>query len=251
MKKSSQKLLFYLGKLNQEDKNRELSYSCLPYILPELSEAGIRSLVYLMDKNFWLEMFGYHRSRGLRITASGNRQLQAVFPAVFVSSLTRSVEWHCMVFISPPKSDRAFRNLRRLIINDGAQALSRGVYLKPGAFSLELMGACDEFYRQSVSIFTINQWLFGFDSQNQLRKIGLSNNTDILSGISKEIKQLLSNIDDDNKLHYQQKKQISSILDRFYELALVNGKLDSALFSQELSIRSVYLECQELLKLLQ
>lgn len=248
MKKSSKKLLFYLGQSNET--HISLGLRSLEYILPELSQAGVRSLLYWVKKNFYLEIFHYQKEQQLQITTSGMRHLKVLFPAVFAFDELEEDEWSCMVFIQPPKNDLAFRHLRYLVLADGAQAMTRGVYLRLGKFSLGLLETCEEFYQQSISVFTLKQWVFGFDSLNLLKKLGIEDHINLLSGISKETDNLLDNFIQNKNWHHQQKLQIVNLLDRFYELALASSLLGQKYFTQDISIRLLHQKCQRLLKLL-
>jgi len=247
MKKSSKKLLFYLGQVDETVVSLDASVS--QYILPELSVAGTRSLLYLLNKNFLLEIFTYQKGKQLRITASGMRQLKGLFPAFFTKEEVEE-QWSCIVFIKPPKSDKAFRRLRYLVLAEGAQTMTRGVYLKPGPFSDSLLKTCEEFYKQAVSLFTVGNWIFGFDSLNLLKKMAVDDQLNSLSGISKEVDQLLDNFLQNKIQHHQQKKQIVALLERFYELALTVNGTNQLHLSQEFQGKIILQHCQKLLKLL-
>jgi len=248
MKKSSLKVLISLGALSLH--SAYLDEESLAIIVPELSISGQRSLLYHLKRSFLVEQFRPAKGvKSLRITTGGMRVLKAEFPALFPESGKRA-GWHCMVFVKPPKNDPAFRYLRSQVLADGGISLTRGVYFKQSSFSATLMVLCDKLYAQAVTVFTVNSWIFGFDSLYLDKIQGADTQFSMLSGISNEITQLLNKINKDNTAQNQQKKLIEGLLQRYFSITLNYPYFSSNEFSQDISAGSVFLQVGEVLKLL-
>lgn len=248
MKKSSKKLLLFLGLVNAGDHS--LDYAALDYILPELSAKGIASLVYLLQKNFLVESHIVSDSKQVRITASGMRSLRMLFPGVLTTNDEQASRWHCAVFVASKQSDKAFRYLRSIILTDGAYQLTRGVYIKAAPFSERFIDTCAKLYQSSVSIFSIDQFIFGIDSHILANKMGATEHFADMSGISKEIEQLLSQINNDLSLRNGHKPQIQGLLERIYQMASVSGSFNAYSATQADLKKNIYQNCLKLIKLL-
>ena len=245
MKKSSKKLLLFLGLANLGDSF--LNYSAIDCILPDLSTDGVRSIIYLLKKKYLIENFVIDGKREVKITTMGSRLLKSLFPTFFGSDQSM---WHCAVFISAKGNDQAFRYLRTVMLNDGAYQLTRGVYIKAGQYSDEILDICAKLYQSAISIFTINQFIFGIDSHMIAKKMGVTDYLSEISGLSREIGQLLEKNDDQKIRNISNKTLIVSIFERIYQIGSVSGGYLAYKKGQEHMISELSQSCQSLIKLL-
>lgn len=245
MKKSSNKLLLFSGLADLG--GNFLNYSAMEYILPEITINGVRSVLYLLRKKYLIESFSIDDKKQIRITSTGLRLVKSLFPTFFGD--TQSL-WHCVVFLSAKQNDKAFRYLRTILLNDGAYQLTRGVYIKAGQYSDKVLEICGKLYQSAVTIFAVDQFIFGVDSHMIAKMMGVADYFSEISGISREIGQLLGNNDNQILRNHSNKNQIISIFERIYQIGSVSGGYLAYKKSQEYLINDLSQNCQSLLKLL-
>ena len=133
MKINSQKLMLCLYTPKLGDKVW-LDYVRLRYLLPKISYAGARSLVSQLRKQGLIVAEKMDNQTKLAISTHGKRSLEALFPAFS----SRFRDWQgqvsLLVFITSPAADPRFRYLRKLLRQQGAICITRGVYMYPVFF---------------------------------------------------------------------------------------------------------------------
>ena len=215
MKENTRVLLTILS--DDSDQFR-LSTIYLPWLLPELSPAGRRSLVHHAIKQSWIRQESVAGRRWLAITPFGQRRLERLFPALRPSADTWQGDWSLITFLRPPSSDRSFRYLRHALLKQSALGLSRGTYLIPGALPLEIMELLDSIYRQSVMVARVGEWSFGDVRAVLEQQLQLSALSSGYSGISTELAELLLKDRQFTILTDQQKTALFSVFNRLYSL---------------------------------
>ena len=184
------------------------------WLLPELSPAGLRSLLTHLVAQDLIFREEHQQEMCYRISQSGVTALSQAFPAFSPSWQYWQGGWSCLVFLSSPKSDPQFRYLRTVLIKEKARALSRGVFIYPGSFTSEVLDICHQLYRSHVAIFGFSQWVMGDERSLAISLFALDDIKSIYSGISKEIKSLLTQIDDKKGLTHQQKSEVRGMFER-------------------------------------
>ncbi len=214
MKQTSKKLLLWLYPFDASLKRR-VSVSVASWLLPELTTAGQNSLVRHLENEHLLftdELDGIIK---LSLSSHGRLQLQADFPTLKWVDQPWQGDWSVVVFIKAPAGDKNFRYLRSLLMKQQSFQLSRGVYLNAGEISKELINTLHNAYRENVIVYKTNNWQFGDDSIFIGQSEYLKDIISIYSGISNELKILLTKKSNRKTLSDQQKNQFASIFDRF------------------------------------
>ncbi len=222
MKTNTKKILLWLYPIKTQNKENQttrlVNIAELKIILPDIKKTSLRSLLNLLTKNNYVRIFSLTNQKQLTITSTGMKAIEAQISALksFRGPIT---QWWLISFLKPPKTDQAFRYLRRFLLNKKAIALTRGIYLFAQELDAEVKYLLDNLYQGSVIVFKTDTFLYTDILQVIGLKINLSDTLSLLSGISKEIDQLLIKIDKQKGLTSHQKKQISSLFCRLFELA--------------------------------
>ncbi len=220
MKITSKKLLLWLYPTQLDFgtryRGRRVSYAQVPVILPELSEDGRQSLVRLLEKNRLLHTDQLTGELNLTLSSYGKSQLEALFPLLKRELDPWQGDWQMILFLEPPQSDPSFRYLRSLLLKELCFALKRGVYLFPGQVTERVTDILNKTYRDSVVVIKYDTWSFGDELKIIGQKANLHSMADIYSGISTELKKLLTKRLSCKTLTNQQKKAIYSVYDRLF-----------------------------------
>ncbi|HQM16050.1 MAG TPA: hypothetical protein PLM16_02485 [Candidatus Woesebacteria bacterium] len=214
MKHSSKKLLLWLYPETAAQKRR-VSIDQLDWVLAELTPAGRLSLVRHLVRQQLVFIDQVQGFVSLSLSSHGKLQLEADFPALTVSWSEWKGKWQLIVFTKAPSTDKNFRYLRTILLQTHCFPLNRGVYLYPGDLPTKLIELLHQIYREKVVVAECTNWRFGDDlifiGQNPQVK-GLS---EVYSGISKEVEELLIKKSKINRLSDRQKMTLASIFDRF------------------------------------
>jgi hypothetical protein len=141
--------------------------------------------------------------------------VEADFVALARARQSWTGEWLQLIFLDSPTTDPNFRYLRTLLLQDHCFPLKRGVYLHAGELSKQLINTLQHSYRQSLLVIKCGSWQFGDEQIVIGQKAGLSDLLSVYSGISTELDNLLTKIDNEKSLSVRQKEQIASIFERF------------------------------------
>lgn len=246
MKNNTRKLLLFLyPKL----KDRyALPLSSLDIICPDLTNTGRLSLVRLLERRGWVLLLNQpDKQQTISLTSLGRAALEREIPLLLPKNSNELQRWTGVLFCQSSKRDPEFRNLRRLIINNGGLALSRGMYLFAGSLPVKLQSVVSSLYEQQISIFTIDEWIFGKDPALLFDKSGLARIVDLYSSVSKEADELLSSLESKKGLNNKRKQQIESLLQRLYENTLEDNALVHRFYPDVLPMRQVLEKVQKLL----
>ncbi len=230
MKLTSQKILLSLYSPTGS-QNEGLTISFFSLLLPELSNSGLRSLLYILEKRKSIAAEKIDLVTYYYLTKKGEEDLITLFPALKNRS-NQELKWQCIVFKSAPKGDEQFRYLRSILVQSNAFVLSRGAYAQPGGFSKKILDLCHSLYLDSLFLFTVEEWQLGIERSVITRNFGLADLASSYSGVSRELMSLLAEIERGTRLSSQQKLMLFTAFDRFRELLKEDVGLLPYFFSQ-------------------
>lgn len=187
----------------------------ISFVVPQLSPAGVRSLLYTLEKKQLIlsQRVGGELQYGL--TTIGKATIETEIP-ILKADQAPNTEWSLLVFQQAPASDRNFRYLRQLLLAHHWIALGRGVFIYAGEPSLPIQQTIQKLYPQAVMIAGVNKWHWG-DMRLVIGQSTAANQvSDIYSGISREIERLIGQFLGEKALDDQAKSQIISTFDRLY-----------------------------------
>ena len=219
MKKNTQKLLLAIYKNSQEGLPHHLARGVnevMTLVSPTLSTSGARSLVYLLEKKGYISTQRLLGTTQLSLTTIGKRLLEADFPALDAEWDSWNGSFDCLVFLQPPAGDPQFRYLRKLLLEERALSLTRGVYISAKNFSPKVLQELRSTYHRSVTLFTIGSWEISVENAVIMSGYSLIDVIESYSGISKEIDRLLSAKKLKKALRDSDKKQIALVYDRLH-----------------------------------
>lgn len=249
MKQTTQKLLLMLHYAPEKEPLVALTAEQLLHSAPELSPSGFRSLLYGAVQNKYISKESAGQGNYYVSTDLGRRMTEASFPALSKRFESWSGEWSCMVFLEAHKGDPQFRYLRKLLLEKGAVALSRGVYLSAGEFDRRVQSEVETLYYRSVVVFTIQEWQIGSERPIVIDSLGLDSVAAGYSGISSEIAKLLSKNRNESKLNNQSKDHYANLIDRFSALLLADPGFTTRYFPGLNSPQNLLHQLQELIQL--
>jgi len=213
MKKTSQKLLLLLYNQDSQSPLR-LAVTQVRWLLPELSLAGQRSLVYLLEKKGMIELNRLGETTWLNLTVQGKKALEAEFRALDSFWNNWTGEWTELVFLHSPKGDRQFRYLRQLALKAGALPLTRAVYLWPTGLTGRLLQVCQQLYSRSILSVELGAVAIGDLRPIIIKYYSLAERYTVYSSISRQINLLLNAISLKNELSIKEKTQFNLILEK-------------------------------------
>lgn len=219
MKNTTRKLLFALCRPEQKEPLYIPSFLCRE-LLPQLSDAGARSLFSLLKKQQYIAVDTLLSENLVRLTDGGMQALKQEMPVLGFSQSKWDGTWSALVFKDAPEQDKQFRYLREFLLKKGALSLSRGVYVYPGDWPESVITECRDRYLRAVTVFTIKEWIMGDDRSLIIEKYALLDVAQAYSGISSEIDRLISKNKAYTELNNQDKKHFLSLFDRLYHTAV-------------------------------
>lgn len=219
MKETTRKILLALypaatGLQAQPETGPMLKRQQLRDLLPELTEAGFNSLIFLLLKKAYLERQEVAGEVEYSLSSYGLDELTAQFPALSPARQQWRGEWTVLVFLTAPKSDQNFRYLRQFLLSHGCFSLARAVFVYPGAPSELIKHELNASYRQGVVMLKVQDWVFGDERIIMGQKIGLKDSAEIYSGLSSELDRLTAFSTTQKEFKDQQKSDFYSIFDR-------------------------------------
>ena len=246
MKKNTRKLLLYLYPKSKE--RFVLPVTVLETICHDTTISGRLSLLRVLEKRGWLLLLEQPDNQtAMSLTSLGRAALEREFSVLLKENNKDSELWTAILFCQSSKRDPQFRNLRRIIISSGGIAVSRGMYIYAGGIPAKIQGTITSIYDQQVSIFTIDQWIFGKDPSLLFDKSGLARIIDLYSSISKEADQLLDILLSEKRLNNKQKDQLASASERLYSTVLEDSTLVHRFYPDAVPLHSVLQKIQQLL----
>ena len=197
------------------DSFPSLTREQLRVLVPELTEAGFNSLLFLLSKRQFLIRNKVNQHFIYSLSTTGLKQLESQFPALLVAKQAWQGQWQLIVFLQAPNHDQHFRYLRHFLLNHACISLQRAVFIYPGQLPDTIWAELRASYQQAVLVLNSTQWLLGDPRIVIGQKINLQDDLTAYSGISKEL-QGLTDLSTHKKAFSRQSKVLfSSIFDRF------------------------------------
>lgn len=212
MRENTKKLLLFL--YPTQDQVWWLTFTQLHRLLPQLSVAGLRSALFLLDKREFLRIDRTGSEWRYALSSHGQSFVAGLFP-VFSVTTKQDLAWLLLVFLQAPSSDRNFRFLRSHLLNNQGIQLTRGVYLLPEISVDKVQEELRHSYKNSVLLLRVGEWLFGDDYKIIGQKAGLSDLASVYSSISRELDRLISVKLQKKTFTQQENSTFHSALDRF------------------------------------
>ena len=185
MKDNSKKILIFLYPTTRED--RWLALSSLRQVIPDLTDAGFKSLLFLLEKKQFLKIDKTTNQFRYALSSYAKSSLEAEFPALLQGDDKDKEDWKIIVFLESPKTDKNFRYLRNFLTKNKAIALTRAVFLYLGKLSELIEKELNSSYRNSVVVMELGRWLIGDEFTIMGQKAGLNDLFNLYSGISNEL----------------------------------------------------------------
>ena len=254
MKENTKKILLmlYPTNLTRDDVPQEkpmLTEEELRSLVPDLSPAGFRSLLFLLEKKDFLIKDSLTETPNYSLSSYGASALEKQFPALLLESKQWAGEWTALVFLGAPKTDKNFRYLRGFLLDQACVSLKRGVFLYPGELTETMLSELRGSYQQNVVALKVKDWLFGDERLIIGQKIELQALFDIYSGISKELGGLIRIDREEKGLSKSLKKQFNSIYDRYLAALSKDRGLLKYYHPQVKSAKNLLFDLQNCLKI--
>jgi len=220
MKENTRKILLFLYPTTDTDQNKPdeqilLEISQLRFLLPDLSLAGFKSLLFYLEKNQYLLKHLINEDHYYSLTSYGREQLEQQFPALSIARRNWHGDWTMIVFLQAIRTDQNFRYLRQFLLKNGCFAINRGIFLYPGQLSDVVLAELNGRYRQGVMAYKLGDCIVGDEQIVIGQKIALSDALKVYSGISKELDELIDIIGSTKILRDRYKMDFYSIYNRF------------------------------------
>ena len=247
MKKNSQKILLAL--YPTENVFPQLSLEKVKWLISDLTEDGQRSMIYMLEQKQLITSARLADETLLSITAHGKDTLEALFPALSTKTSEWNGKWLCIVFQTAPKTDPQFRYLRTFILSQKGIPFSRGMYLVPSVLSDSILKQCQDIYRDSVTVLSVDQWVLGSERPIVIEQYGLLDLLNAYSGISREINQLLGKFEHKKELTDWQKISLHNTYTRLIDTLAEDPGLVEFYFPGKEGGLGALIHFQQLLKL--
>ena len=248
MKKNTQKLLLALYSKTGELKNR-VALQNLQSVVEDLTDGGYRSLIHVLKKQGLITTQRFLGNTTVSITHHGSVLLESEFPALSSKWDEWDGKWDCLVFIDSPSFDKQFRYLRKILLSEGALAVSRGVYISPGGFSEVVLQECHQSYNQHLIIFSVGEWKVAAEASFIIEKYGLLDLAETYSGISRDVDRLLKSTYNKKRLIDKDKKDIYLVYDRMVSILLEDPGFCTFYFREVEKVKSILLRLNTILSL--
>jgi hypothetical protein len=228
MKINTQKLLLFLyepqGKVRFEG-----IYAHLRYLFPDLTAEGRRSLIHHLKKQYLIDVQKKGRETIFQLTPYGRSQGEILFPIltreensskISMDKGNQSFQGNVILFFSAPTQDPHFRFLRKLLEEEGAHSINRGMYLFIQPVPEHVLTLCKKKYFSSVFIFSIAKW--ELDNHFLLLKSEshIDDFSSSLSGIGKEMSLLTEKKIGFSVSNHQHNLRVFSLFERLFLLFL-------------------------------
>ena len=247
MKENSKKILLFLYPC--ADEPSWLNFQQLQFLLPQLSQTGLQSSLFLLDKKDFLRIDRTQAEWRYSLSSYGQSYLEDIFPAFLADHDKWRGDWSLVIFLEAPKTDKNFRYLRSYLTQNKAIGLTRAVYLFPGTTTEKINTELQNSYKNAVLVLKISKWLFGDDFKVIGQKAQLNDLFALYSSISKEIDRLIG-IKLNNKTFTQQENlNFHSSLDRFLSVLSTDEALLSYYFPEVEGVRNLLDKFQKCLKI--
>jgi DNA-binding transcriptional regulator PaaX len=243
MKENAKRTLVWLYDVTSS--GRFLTKTQIAWVLPDLTAAGLQSLLYQLEKKQLLLSHPQSSQIAYALTQHGSKLIEAEFPALSIDRDRWTGSWSMIVCLQAPQSDHNFRYLREYLLSRHCLSLTRGVFLYPDHhLPAQIQSTLETLYPHAVVVFSQLEWTWGDERKIIGQKMQLLTVHELLSGISKEIEALLIEKNSAIATSDQPKMPILSLFNRFFSLLKQDSGLGKHYFSQDCSARSVLADLQ-------
>jgi DNA-binding transcriptional regulator PaaX len=254
MKKNTRKILLFLyptadSVQAKPEEKPLLSFEQLRFLLPKLSTAGFKSLLFYLEKNDYLFKQELDKEVYYSLTNYGRDELERQFPALSIARRQWHGEWTVIIFLQAIKSDQNFRYLRTFLLKHACIALTRGVFLFPGQLNDLVLAELNNRYRQGVMVYQLGNRIIGEERIIIGQKISLADGLKIYSSISRELDELIEITAQIKSLRDQHKLTFYSIFDRFEAFLQEDSGLIQHYYPQVEGALSILNRLQKALKI--
>lgn len=249
MKENSKKIILWLYR-EQNMKNyfeKPVLVKSLKSVLPQIKDTTFRSLLNLLSKDGLIDTQKIDGKSYVSITDLGIKTANLLFPALSEVEGGWQGSWECLVFTTAPKGDKQFRFLRKKLLDVGAIAITRGVYLMPNGFSKDFIDLCLKLYKHSVLVFGLSEFVIGINKSHILEKYSIADINNSYSGISRELEVVLNKSLNKKTLIEQSKNTMLSIFDRYYQVLSEDSGFVQYFFQSKKSAKNILLDINSLI----
>lgn len=247
MKENSKKILLFL--YPSENEPVWLIFSQLQQLLPMLSQTGLQSSLFLLDKKDFLRIDKTQAEWRYSLSSYGKSYLEDLFPALLANHDKWQGDWSLIIFLEATKTDKNFRYLRSYLTQNKAIGLTRAVYLFPGTITDKVQTELRKSYKNAVLVLKVSQWLFGDDFKIIGQKAQLNDHFELYSSISKEVDRLIRIRTENKSFTQQENSSFFSALDRFLSVLDNDEALLSFYFPEVEGAKKILSKFQKCLKI--
>jgi hypothetical protein len=238
MKQNSQKILL-LG-YGSASVPFSMYREAVKTILPNISDAGVVSLLQYLRKKQYLYLDAY---TGLvSLTQQGIKVVEGLFPA-----FNQKSGLVVLFFLKPPKHDPQFRTLRRILIAKHVKQITRGVYAAQGQLHAEVSLTLERLYSGHIIAVTVKDWLFGDEKSILASVFDEKAFYRTYSGISRDINGLIDILKDKKTLTEQNKEKIHSVFSLFFNTLQTDTRLKQDSANNDLNPQEILKSFQNML----
>jgi len=230
MKENAQRILSWLyppGKTARWVKTAELAM-----IAPDLTPGGLQSTLSFLQAKKRIRLEKVENQPLASVTTHGMRALEGQIPVFLPARREWKGQWQGVFFLEAPKQDNHFRFLRRILLNNHALPVTRGMFLYPGELPDRISFELHNTYEGCVMVVQLKDWLFGEEQEIIGSSLGLTDLAETYSGISKEIDSLLTEEVSLIVFTDQAKLRFFSVFDRLYSALKLDYGLQHFYFPQ-------------------
>ncbi len=247
MKENSKRILLFL--YPSENELVWLNFQQLHQLVPVLSQTGLQSSLFLLDKKDFLRIDKTQAEWRYGLSSYGKSYLGDLFPALLADHDKWQGDWSIIVFLEAPITDKNFRYLRSYLTQNKAISLTRAVYLLPGLLTEKIQLELQKTYKNAALVLKVSEWLFGDDFKIIGQKAQLNDHFELYSSISKEVDRLIR-IKAENKTFTQQENSnFFSALDRFLSVLVADEAILSYYFPEVEGVKKILAKFQKCLKI--
>lgn len=222
-------------------ESARIKISNISHLTPDLSDGGRRSLLHVLKKGGLINSERVLGTTSIGITQHGIKAIEDHFPALSSRWDDWLGDWDCIVFVKAPKSDKQFRYLRTLLVNEGFISISRGVFISPFSAPSKVLQECNDLYRDSIMMFSVGKWKIASLRSFIIEKYGLIDVVEAYSGISNDVTRLLTSMNKDKRLMSRYKTELNLVFDRLIDVLNEDPGFCGYYFKESPKVKSIML----------
>ncbi len=215
MKINSRKLLVFSYALS----GKPIHYTHLKFLWPELSDGGRRGLIAHLLKQRLISVSYVGKQAQISISAIG----RAWVDEEYFSVRKESFDHGCIVLLYPgvTNTDTKVRPLKALLRRELIE-LGPRTFFSQSPLSDELLSQLRRRFFSLVAVMSVGSWQMGDPNAFVNYYLQKNSESDLLSGVSNQITELIEKKISFSSASDQFKLQIFSLLDRLFEIIELN-----------------------------